>query len=666
VRSALPFGSRLNNLMKQQRFVPWSNTPRAWIERVSFVGMVAAAALLVVYAGDLPPWASILASACLLVVAAVLFRNGWLKAFGPILWYDLVRTSRRSRTYFVRGAYLLILFAVLAMMYWGEWEGRYGRPSNSEIARFAEHFFYTFLTTQFVLMVLLTPAYTAGAIADEKQKKTIQFLLVTDLRSHEIVLGKLGSRMAHLGLLLLAGLPVLGAVQFLGGVDPHLVLAGFAGTAVTLASAAGVSLLASVIARPPRAALLLAYGFILLYVVLCVLGNVVLFYRPTPLALENLIGVIEAGNPIDAVGSIFLSTDPIDVSLPRALGAYSLFHGVVALASVLTASVLLRRASLREPRPPRGKTAPRRPAVGDRAMVWKEVHAERGAAGRWYMLLPVVLLIGGSFLCLLWWILDGDRISFRYDDFTEFWSYWREGWNIWVRVVGTITACLTLLGIAIRAAYSIRAERDRETFDSLLASPLSSEDILYGKWLGAILSVRWMVGLLVFVWGLGVLTGGLRILAALLLVGAWCVYAAAMASLGLWFSLVSRTSARAVLYTILAVVGLSVGHWLLWLPCGFVGWFLGPHWEVAVWIALAEGALTPPVVLGVFLPFGYDDRFVRGYPAAFIVWALAGLAAWIFFTWMVWQATNLRFKRAGGRVDAGAIRYSNPPPHRLS
>jgi ABC-type transport system involved in multi-copper enzyme maturation permease subunit len=656
-------------LTRLRRSIPWSNTPRAWIERLSFVGMIAAAAALVVYAGDWPPWASILASACLLVVAAVFFRRGWLKAFGPILWYDLVRTSRRARTYFVRGAYLLILFAVLGMMYWSHWAFRYRSPSNSEVARFASDFFYTFLTTQFVMMVLLTPAYTAGAIADEKQKKTMQFLLVTDLRSHEIVLGKLGSRMAHLGLLLLAGLPVLGAVQFLGGVDPHLVLAGFAGTAVTLASVAGVSLLASVIARPPRAALLLAYGFILLYAMLCVLGNAVLFSLARPfvaapgsLFLESLIGVIEAGNPIKAVGSIFLSADPIEVSLPRALGTYSLFHGVAALASILLASVLLRSASLREPRPPRKKSAARRPRVGDQAMVWKEIHAERGAAGRWYVLLPVVLLIGGSILYLLWLWLEFASRGFGYD-FSQYWRYWRISWNIWVRIVGTITACLTLLGVAIRAAYSIRAERDRETFDSLLTSPLSSEDILYGKWLGAILSVRWMVGLLAFIWGLGVVTGGLHILAAPMLVLAWCVYAAAMASLGLWFSLVSRTSARAVLYTILAVVGLSVGHWLLWLPCGFFLWGAG---RAGIWIAMIEGGLTPPAVFGIFLPFGYDTPFNQDIPGQLLGCAFAGLVAWAIFAWMVWQATNRRFKRAGGRVDVGVIRYSKAAPHRLS
>jgi hypothetical protein len=135
-----------------------------------------------------------------------------------------------------------------------------------------------------------------------------------------------------------------------------------------------------------------------------------------------------------------------------------------------------------------------------------------------------------------------------------------------------------------------------------------------------------------------------------------------MASVGLWFSLVSRTSARAVLYTILAVVGLSVGHWLIWLPCGFL--FL--HGEVAYWIAMIEGGLTPPAVLGLHLPFGYDTPFDQNFPGQMIGCAFGGLVAWAIFAGLVWQATNRRFKRAGGRVDVGAIRYSNPPPHRLS
>jgi len=657
-------------LARLQRLLPWSNTPRAWVERLSLVGVVAVAGVLLAYAGALDLWQLVLAWAVLLLVAAVLFRRGWLTLFGPMLWYDLVRTGRRVRTYLIRGAYLLILLAVLWMLYLNAWPhaGYRGAPLNSQIARFAENFLYTFLTTQYVLMVLLTPAYTAGAIAEEKQKKTIQFILATDLRSHEIVLGKLGSRMAHLGLLLLAGLPVLSAVQFLGGVDPHLILAGFAGTAVTLASTAGVGILASVVARPSRAALFLAYGAVLAYVVVCCLGLFVQSWLPRqpfyagaatgPFSMENLIGVIEAGNPVVAVQNTFNSADPFETALLHSLGAYALFHGVVAVATTLTASVLLRRACLREPRPMSVKAAARRPPVGDRPMVWKEIYAERGPARRWFVVAPIGLLIGASMIPLVWgWY---ERSQWEHS-----WTALRESVNIWVRIVGTVTACLTLIGVGVQAAYSIRAERDRETFDSLLTSPLRSEDILYGKWLGAILSVRWMLPWLAFIWAFGVLGCGLNVLAVPLLVLAWCVYAAAMASLGLWFSLVSRTSLRAVLYTILAAVGLAVGHWLIWLPCGCLSLWQGFPAEAGRLLLTAQGGLTPPAVLGGYFSFGYDEHIPSDLFGQFIAFGLCGLVVWGVFAWMVWQATNNRFKRDGGRMDSGAIRYRKPP-HRLS
>src|SRR3712207_8486297 len=54
---------------------------------------------------------------------------------------------------------------------------------------------------------------------------------------------------------------------------------------------------------------------------------------------------------------------------------------------------------------------------------------------------------------------------------------------------------------------------------------------LFRSWLGT-------------VWGLGLVTGGLDPLALMLLVGAWFVYAAFLAGLGLWFSIASRTTDR--------------------------------------------------------------------------------------------------------------------------
>ena len=108
----------------------------------------------------------------------------------------------------------------------------------------------------------------------KKSGKHIEFVLATDLRNREIVLGKFVARLLHLTTLLLAGLPILSALQFMGGIDPNLLLAGFAGTGLTMLSIAGVSIFASTISRRTRDALLIVYLSMLAYVGLWLLCEV--------------------------------------------------------------------------------------------------------------------------------------------------------------------------------------------------------------------------------------------------------------------------------------------------------------------------------------------------------------------------------------------------------
>ena len=89
-----------------------------------------------------------------------------------------------------------------------------------------------------------------------KERRTLDFLLATDLHSHEIILGKLAARLGTLLLVLLVGLPILSLLQLLGGVDPNLVVAGYAFLLFTVLSLAAASVLISVYARRSRSAVL--------------------------------------------------------------------------------------------------------------------------------------------------------------------------------------------------------------------------------------------------------------------------------------------------------------------------------------------------------------------------------------------------------------------------
>src|SRR5262249_28646460 len=151
----------------------------------------------------------------------------------------------------------IVLFWLYAIWFLGKHRGE--RITVQDLAQLAEQFFFTFMSIQFAVVILLTPAYTAGAIAEEKDRKTLEFLLATDLRNREIVLSKLATRLANMTMLVLTGLPVLSFIQFFGGIDPNLLLVAFATLGLTMASLASLSILNSVLVKRPRDAIVLTY-----------------------------------------------------------------------------------------------------------------------------------------------------------------------------------------------------------------------------------------------------------------------------------------------------------------------------------------------------------------------------------------------------------------------
>src|SRR5262249_51456653 len=95
------------------------------------------------------------------------------------------------------------------------------------------------------------------------------------LHNREIVLSKLMVRLANLALMLTTGLPLFAVLQFLGGVDPDLVLAGLLATALTIASPASLGLLNSVYSRKTPDAILYTYLEVAAYLLLSAFGQLV-------------------------------------------------------------------------------------------------------------------------------------------------------------------------------------------------------------------------------------------------------------------------------------------------------------------------------------------------------------------------------------------------------
>jgi ABC-type transport system involved in multi-copper enzyme maturation permease subunit len=84
------------------------------------------------------------------------------------------------------------------------------------------------IIAQLVLIIFLSPAFTVGALAGEKERQTYDILLTTLLRPRDIVLGKLFSSQAYLCLMIVAALPVLCVVFLVGGVSLSQLAIGLA------------------------------------------------------------------------------------------------------------------------------------------------------------------------------------------------------------------------------------------------------------------------------------------------------------------------------------------------------------------------------------------------------------------------------------------------------
>ena len=116
-------------------------------------------------------------------------------------------------------------------------------------------------------ILVLVPALFGGVIADEKQRKTIHYLMASQLSSGEIVLDKLAARLLHVGVFILLGLPVVSLLGLFGGVAWEYVLVAYSGTFSSTFFAAALATLVSTFARRVRQGVLLAYLLVIGWVI---------------------------------------------------------------------------------------------------------------------------------------------------------------------------------------------------------------------------------------------------------------------------------------------------------------------------------------------------------------------------------------------------------------
>ncbi|HEV3145445.1 MAG TPA: ABC transporter permease subunit [Gemmataceae bacterium] len=668
-----------------RRQLAWSNTRQSWQERLGFLGLIAGGLAGWYFSQSWSPEQRIVLLAAWLLGLGLLLRRGLLKLFGPVFFFEVLRGSRR-RVHLSRTIYATVLLLAISYPFLLREEFDLESRSLQGQAEMAEFLFRVFFFLQLGLIGLLTPLMVAGAISSEKESRTLEFMLATDLRSREIILGKLAGRLANMALFVLAGLPIVSILQIMGGVDPGLLFVGFAATGLTFVSLAAVSIWHSTLLKRSRDAVITTFISVAGYLVLSAMAQAL---RLTSFANWS-IGLggysIDGTDVLDAIGAgnIFVhiatlekhlfSQGSFNDVLPQLLKEYAIFHIGITVVCLLWSMARLRPVAIAQSAGGAVRRWTRRRRVhrpvGAKPMVWKEVFVEPGLRMHWVAKIVLFLLILASFwppiqITARHWdqllanpegYLSAHSHQYRYSG-NDVWDWYMDEMNAWVRGMTGTVGTLMLLAVGVRAAGSITGERARQTFDELLASPLENRDIIHGKWLGSVLSVRrgWIwLGLVLLV---GFVSGGVNWLGISMFIGAWLIYAGFFALLGLWFSTVCRNTFRSTVATLLTSCFVLGGHWIVtalgcFLPAAAFGMREAGERELMQWLGAMQLGLTPPFVLGLAPTRDLAEwQTMRDEEIKFVAGAIIGLVAFVFAGLILWGQLIPRFARAFSRTD---------------
>lgn len=191
------------------------------------------------------------------------------RAFGGIsaIGAKELRGRMRGRRAFVA---LTFYLAILAGFAWMLEALQASALQNSgfggatyQAAQIGTGIFAGLLVLQTLLILVLAPAFTTGAISQEREKQTLDLLVTTPISSLSIVLGKLFSALAWAFLLVIASIPLTAMVFVFGGVAPEDLVRGYIVLLVEVLGLGCLGLFFSALLKRTLAATIATYAVVL-------------------------------------------------------------------------------------------------------------------------------------------------------------------------------------------------------------------------------------------------------------------------------------------------------------------------------------------------------------------------------------------------------------------
>jgi ABC-type Na+ efflux pump permease subunit len=474
---------------------------------------------------------------------------------GAVFFQEMVLGGRRFHLHVFRWIYaswlilqvfyFLINYLIKAWYLYGP--GHMGSTPEIVGAQFATFF----IGQQAVLLFLGTPAVVAGSITDEKRKGTLQHLLLTEMEPRHIILGKLLGRVCQVLLVLMAGMPLFALMAGFGGVPPLAMLMVGASLVLPVFGLASMTILAAVWCEQTWAAALAV-----------IISSAVLLLVGCGVGLPHLY-------PIFVIWPVWAPEGAMDfpLSLNRLLigGAAWAMIGSVCLVVAgwhLVPSYLnevlnegnRRSAWFNEEREP----------IEEDPVQWREQHVEGlspiSLLKRFPQWLGITLVAGLttlSGLFILWWFtVKGTTLpavcrALLSLNVREFQTMAPDA-HVGFLIQGVVVMLLFSLIVGIRCSGAVTGEREQQTWEAVLMTPMSAKQVLHGKLWGVMTASAWyLVAYAGPALALSILGGPLAFAFVVLWFAVTILAMYFIGSAGLWCSVQASNSWSGLLNTML-------------------------------------------------------------------------------------------------------------------
>ena len=152
---------------------------------------------------------------------------------GPVFTREVTIAPRRSRLYVARTTYAGAMLIVMSTA-WLVLTGTQIVRDVGDVARFGTSLIQIMAPLQLALALFFSAMLSASAVAQEKDRKTLILLLLTNLSNCELVLGKLMASLLNVLVMAAASLPLFMLASLFGGVSFEQIARVFAVTLVSV------------------------------------------------------------------------------------------------------------------------------------------------------------------------------------------------------------------------------------------------------------------------------------------------------------------------------------------------------------------------------------------------------------------------------------------------